>query len=154
MDGKVFLVADDDSDDTDMFQEALTGIDSSVVCHFATDGAEALQKLSELDKNPHIIFLDVNMPIINGWECLKFIKEHQQYKDVPVVVVSTSSHLREMSIAADLGALCYFIKPTDFRELTQILEVIVKNMGAGLRAALQQLQADGSRSIHVLTVAK
>jgi CheY-like chemotaxis protein len=136
MDKKIFLLVDDDLDDTEMFCEALASIDNSIVCHCAGNGQEALQTLNTLYEKPNIIFLDVNMPVMNGWQCLKHLKEDERYKQIPVIIVSTSSHKRESEIAADLGALCYLTKPNDFDELTIVLQVIVANLDDGLSSAL------------------
>jgi CheY-like chemotaxis protein len=77
---KNFLLADDDSDDREMFCEALLSIESTVICHTAVDSREALHMLDELAMQPHLIFLDVNMPVMSGWQCLKFLKEHHDTK--------------------------------------------------------------------------
>ncbi len=148
---KVFLLADDDRDDTEMFCEALTGIDNSIICHCATDGRGALRKLDELAEKPQLIFLDVNMPVMNGWQCLKLLKEDELYKHIPVIIVSTSSNQRELDIAAELGALCYFTKPNDFNELTKVLQVVAESLGVGLENALQNLQAGGSQFVFAFT---
>lgn len=151
MTSKVFLLADDDRDDTDMFREALMIIDKDIICHCATDGREALKILNELTENPDLIFLDVNMPIVNGWKCLKLLKSEERYKHLPVIIISTSSNQGELDIAANLGALGYFIKPNDFNELTKVLEVIVANLGIELENALRNLQVGGFRFVYAFT---
>lgn len=148
MDHKVILLADDDSDDTEMFCEALADIDPGIICHCAINGRELLKMLNELSEKPQLIFLDLNMPIMNGWQCLKLLKEDERYKHIPVIMISTSSHQLEMDMAANLGALCYFVKPNSFNVLTQVLKAIAENLGAGLKDALLDLQAGGSRHIH------
>jgi CheY-like chemotaxis protein len=148
MDKKVFLLADDDMDDTEMFCEALGHIDKSIVCHCAADGREALQILGGLSEMPDIIFLDVNMPVMNGWQCLKLLKDDSRYKQIPVITVSTSSHQRERDIAADLGAICYLTKPNNFNDLTQVLQMIVADLGEGLSNALQNRQGSFSHFVH------
>ena len=100
--------------------------------HCAADGQVALQIPGELFKNPDIIFLNVNMAVMNGWQSLKLLKEDSRYKQIPVIIVSTSSPQRKGDIAADLGAICYFTKPNDFNKLTQVLQLIVANLGAEL----------------------
>jgi len=149
MNNKIFLLADDDQDDTEMFCEAIEGIDKNIVCHCVTDGREALKKLAELPKKPDLIFLDINMPVMNGWQCLKFLKEDERYREIPVIVISTSSHQREKNIAASLGALCYFTKPNDFSELVQVLQIIVANVGAGLPNALENIQGNFAQFIEL-----
>jgi CheY-like chemotaxis protein len=148
MDKKVLLLADDDIDDTEMFCEAVANIDKNIVCHCAPDGRQALQMLNELSEKPNIIFLDVNMPVMNGWQCLKLLKEDSRHKQIPVIIVSTSSHQRERDIAGDLGALCYLTKPNDFNELTKVLQMVVANLGDGLLNALQNMQGSFSQFVY------
>lgn len=149
MNYKVILLADDDSDDTEMFCEALAIIDDSIVFHCVGNGKEALKILEDLDEKPQLIFLDLNMPIMNGWQCLKLLKEDNRYKHIPVIMISTSSHQKEMDMAAELGAFCYFVKPSNFNELTQLLRVIVTNPGAGLRGVIQNLEVGDSPYIYI-----
>src|SRR5580765_482767 len=118
---KVLLLADDDVDDRELFCEALQAIDPSIICHLATDGKEVFEILSnnELDK-PQLIFLDINMPRMDGWQCLSQLKEKSEYRDIPVLIYSTSVHQRDANRAIELGALCFFAKPNSFSELKNI----------------------------------
>ncbi len=135
---KIFLLVDDDSDDTEMFGEALASVDSTIVLHTAVNGQTALGKLEELTEKPDIIFLDINMPVMNGWECLKALKDNEAYRHIPVGMISTSNHKREMEIAAQLGALCFMTKPSDFEILKKALKLFATNLGSGLSDALAQ----------------
>lgn len=146
---KIFLLADDDRDDTELFCEALSSIDQEVVCHCATDGREALKVLQELDRKPDIIFLDINMPVMNGWQCLKEIKKTAVYKEIPVIVYSTSTHQREIDIARELGAFCFFTKPSNYFELKESLQLIVSNMGSSLVKAMKDYNQIKPRSFFV-----
>lgn len=125
--GITFLLADDDSDDKTLFCEALSEIDPKIVCHTAGDGKEALTILSEKKVDqPDIIFLDINMPVMDGWQCLGRLKENPNYKDIPVIMYSTSSYQRDIDLALSSGAFCFLTKPSDYRELKSILNLIVK----------------------------
>lgn len=120
-----FLLADDDADDKTLFCEALSEIDPSIVCHTAADGKEALEILAEKQiKKPSLIFLDINMPVMDGWQCLGKIKENRDSKDIPVIMYSTSSYQRDIELALENGAFCFFTKPSDYRELRNILKLI------------------------------
>lgn len=132
---KIFLLADDDGDDQQLFREALEAVDPTVVCYCAASGLEALDILSKAEK-PHLIFLDVNMPGMNGWQCLKAIKATEAYKHIPVLMYSTSAHQRDVEIALDLGALCFFTKPHNFNELKNILKVMAENFDKNLPNAV------------------
>lgn len=140
MSNKIILLADDDQDDAEMFCEALADIDQNIICHCAENGDEALKMLKNQDKNPGVVFLDLNMPIMNGWECLKQLKLEERYKDIPVIMISTSSHKNDMEAAANLGAVCYFVKPNNFNDLKQMLGIITSNLENGLKEALPNLK--------------
>jgi CheY-like chemotaxis protein len=126
---KKFLVVDDDSDDKGLFTEALTAVEPGIICYSADDGQEALKKLdSKLIEPPDIIFMDINMPIMNGWECLVKLKSAPGYKDIPVIIHTTSSRITDRQLARDLGAICFFTKLNDFSKLKKMLEIVVEKM--------------------------
>ncbi len=147
---KLFLLADDDADDAEMFCEALAQIDEAIVCRCAENGRELLAQLNELGSLPDLIFLDINMPVMNGRECLQQLKSNDRYRHIPVFIYSTSSHQKEMDTARESGALCFLTKPTGFAELKEILAMIVANLGADLPRALSDVC--GKSPGHVLTV--
>jgi CheY-like chemotaxis protein len=134
---KTFLLVDDDSDDTELFTEAIEAVDASVRFYSAADGREALDKLSAKAINPpDIIFVDINMPEMNGWQLLHRLKGDQDLKDIPVIIYSTSSQLKDIKTASASGALCFFTKPTSFVHLKKILEVVIAHMQQDAMGAL------------------
>lgn len=124
-----FLIVDDDSDDTDLFAEAVTAVEPETVCYRAGDGVDALEQLcsSNIDE-PDIIFLDLNMPNMNGWECLNRLKSDVQLKDIPVIVHTTSTSTQDRKMAMQLGAICFFTKPDDFKMLQLMLKIVIDNL--------------------------
>jgi CheY-like chemotaxis protein len=124
---KIFLLIDDDADDSELFREALEEMDRSTSLHCAENGEEALKLLKRIEL-PGIIFLDINMPRMNGWECLKKLKSSPEYKNIPVIMYSTSSHQREVDIATDLGALSFFTKPHSYSELKNMIKGVIDKM--------------------------
>lgn len=149
MESYTLLLADDDSDDIEIFREALSLINPAIRCHTAINGKEALKTISEMSEKPHLIFLDVNMPVMNGWQCLNQLKQQDAYRDIPVFVISTSSHQRELNTVMETGALGYLTKPSNFNTLKDLLQVIVSNIGPGLQQAMHELQAGGSGYVYV-----
>jgi CheY-like chemotaxis protein len=123
--GKTFFIVDDDPDDVDLFIEAVNEVDNSIICVSASDGYEALNKLrSGLMATPDMIFLDLNMPRINGKQCLVEIKKMESLSDIPVVIFSTSSFQNDIDETLRLGASCFLTKPSSFRDLCKVLLVI------------------------------
>lgn len=132
---KIILLVDDDVDDASIFCEALLLIDPNIVCYCATDGVEALEILQR-EEHPNIIFLDINMPRMNGWEFLRRMKCIDDLKEIPVLVYSTSTLDNDINTALDLGALCFFAKPNKFSDLKNILEVVTNNLNENLLEAI------------------
>ena len=126
MKARIFLLVDDDADDIELFCEALTEIDNSILCYFASNGKEALIQLNaHAIPVPDIIFLDINMPQMNGWRCLEKLKQNDGYKNIPVCMYSTSSNPKDKAISLELGALRFFTKPNTYSLLKQMLESVL-----------------------------
>ena len=132
MSARKFLVVDDDADDAELFAEAVGSVDPSVACMNASHGKEALDKLvRDENEKPDIIFLDINMPVMNGWQFLSKIKESPTLKAIPIIMYSTSSKATDISTAKSSGALCFFTKPTSFMILKKILRIVINFMEIG-----------------------
>jgi len=125
MDKKIFMIIDDDSDDIMFFKEALKEMLPSSVCLEANGGIEALQLLRKSEKLPNFIFLDMNMPRMDGRQCLKELKKDAKLKSIPVIMYSTSFTEESINELHKLGASSYLNKPSDMNKLpAQILEAI------------------------------
>ena len=127
--GKKFMLVDDDIDDTELFTEAVVSVDASIRCLNAGDGAEALEKLYSKEVNkPDLIFLDINMPVMNGWQFLSRIKDDAELRGIPVIMYSTSSRASDFREALASGALCFFTKPNSFGTLKNVLRIVLDHM--------------------------
>ena len=125
----VFILIDDDYDDRELFKEALSEIDSTILCYCFGDGEEAIKKLdNNAFDEPSVMFVDINLPEMSGWEVLTKVKRSEQHKHIPVVMYSTSSHKRDKEIALDLGAICLITKPNNYKILKDILGMIVRTL--------------------------
>jgi CheY-like chemotaxis protein len=115
---KRILLIDDDKDDAELFVDALQEIAIDASFDHYSDGIEALAKLAEPDiPQPGVIFLDINMPVIDGWECLRRIKQAARLRDIPIVMYSTAN-LQERGVTpGDVGAAAFLIKPGNFADL-------------------------------------
>src|SRR5688500_12821680 len=113
---KRILLVEDDQDDRFFFCEALSEFHPGIDCTIAMNGAEALDLVGSLPAFD-VIFLDLNMPKIDGFECLLRLKAHPTHKRVPVVVISTSRREEDMQKSEQLGASLYVSKPPPFEEL-------------------------------------
>ena len=112
-------MAEDDEDDVDIFKQALSDLTVDVNLEVATNGIELMKMLEDATVLPEIIFLDLNMPLKNGMICLQEIKTNQRWKNIKVIILSTSSHQDQIKAAYEKGVDFYMVKSTnyiDFKE--------------------------------------
>jgi CheY-like chemotaxis protein len=122
---KKILLADDDEDDQHLFAAALNEIDKSIECEFTLNGSKTLQALKRATQLPDVVFLDLNMPYMNGFECLRRIKKDIRLSALPIVIFTTSKNPEDAEAAHRLGANVYFSKPADSIELKEKLKRIL-----------------------------
>ncbi len=125
---KQIFLADDDADDKILFTEAIKEIDQAIVCAMCSNGQEAFDWLEKTDQLPDIIFLDVNMPVMNGLDCLKKLRASDRYKTIPIVMLTTSS--AEFIHAQVMGANLVLTKPPSFKELKVLLHGVIGRAGS------------------------
>jgi len=121
---KVLLV-DDDADDQLFFCDALKEVNPNISCELASNGQEALTLLSYLP-HPRIVFLDLNMPVMNGFDCLEEIRKKDQLNHIPVVIFTTTSEQNAIKRVHDLGANAFFKKPNDFNTILDKLRRLLE----------------------------
>ena len=117
------LLADDDEADRFLFKEAFEKMEIEINFQTVNDGVQLMNYLAIKDTPlPDFLFLDLNMPKKSGLECLKEIRSNALYKDVPVVIYSTSVADRDVEETFQNGATVYIQKPSDFRGLITVLK--------------------------------
>ena len=122
------MLIDDDIDDQELFAHALKHLDVSVDFVTANDGVHAIEKInSDSDFNPYFIFIDVNMPRMNGIECLVEIKKISKVKNTPVYLYSTYGDPDTISAGKKLGAVDLLVKAHSMKELEQTLAEIFQS---------------------------
>lgn len=125
---KQVMLIDDDIDDAELFKEALSEINSSIVLVYHQDSRTALKQLLDSHRDlPELIFLDINMPVVSGWQCLTEFKNSEHLKDIAVIMFTTSSQSREKEIAKELGAQGFITKPSDYETLKKLLSSVINN---------------------------
>ncbi|MDB5245730.1 MAG: response regulator receiver protein [Segetibacter sp.] len=118
---KHILVADDDSDDVEMFQSAIEETCPNIKITIATDGVKLLSLLGKIP-SPDVIFLDLNMPRKTGKECLKEIRMEHKHNSITIIMLSTSGNKADIDYCLCNGANYYFVKPKSFNELKIIVQ--------------------------------
>jgi CheY-like chemotaxis protein len=119
---KHIVLADDDREDLEFFQDALKDNCPQVKITTAEDGGELL---SVLDGNlflPDVIVLDLNMPRVNGKDCLKAIRKNDRFEKVPVIVYSTSSSKNDRDECLLFGANYYVTKPGSLQAISSLVK--------------------------------
>jgi CheY-like chemotaxis protein len=116
------LLADDDEDDRNFFKEALEELPISANLTTVDDGVQLMQLLSQPEAtSPDVLFLDLNMPRKNGFECLSEIKLNEKLKHLPVIIYSTSLDHKVVNSLYENGAHYYVRKPGDFSKLKEVI---------------------------------
>ncbi len=125
---KTLYLIDDDNDDLDFFCEAVSAIDQDIACVRFTNSDKALKAFQSYEvSSPDLIFLDLNMPLVDGREFLSRIKALEAYAHVPVIIYTTSSHQRDIEETKQLGASAFLSKPYSMSDLINELGGILQN---------------------------
>jgi len=133
------LLVEDDENDALLLQRALKKSGVPNLVKWVRDGLEAVEYLkgegNTLDKNhrssPKVIILDLKMPRMSGMELLKYLQDHPEMKVIPTVVLSSSRLAQDIESAYSFGAQTYFVKPTNFDTLTDLLKTFVEYWAKG-----------------------
>ena len=125
-DSILITLADDDEDDRLFFTDAFEELKINTVVNTVNNGKELLNYLNHPETIlPNIVFLDLNMPILNGIDCLKEIKQNDKFNDIAVAIYSTSSSDQDVEDTFVLGDNIYIKKPSNFDDLKKILSDVV-----------------------------
>lgn len=132
---RYILLVDDDPDEHLLFEDALKEIEDAPKLSYAGDGQQLMQFLNdEKAELPAIIFLDLNMPRMNGFECLQEIRKSSKLNKIPVVIFSTTSQTQAIDKVYEQGANYYIRKPNTFPMLKEVIERMLEidwNSSAG-----------------------
>lgn len=123
----VFLI-DDDADDREIFQDILLSLGFDISYEDAQNGAEAFQKLNSPSfKKPDLIFLDLNMPVMDGRQFLMHIKQQSNFNDIPVIIYSTSSNQEDQAFALQNKAALFMTKHYSITQIEKDLRKTIKD---------------------------
>ena len=140
------LLADDDIDDCAFFKKAVEDFPISTYCTAVHDGEQLMKQLTnETNELPNVLFLDLNMPRKNGFECLSEIKLNKKLKQLPVIIFSTSFDQEVVNVLYENGAQYFIRKPSDFLQYQKIIK-------QALTLIAQENISQSARENFVLTV--
>ena len=118
------LLVEDNSDDIELTRDslAMNGVSNPLV--EAHDGVEALAYLSSDQPLTRIVLLDLNMPRFGGIEVLRWIRNNERTRKLPVIVLTTSDEARDLVDSYDLGVNSYIQKPVGFAEFQEVVRTL------------------------------
>ena len=120
-----YFIVDDDIDDQQFLIEALVENDPSCRYFTAFNGQEAITNLTDaVIPIPDVIFLDLNMPLLNGRDCLAALKRSPSLQHIPIIIYSTTSNRKEIQEIMELGASYFLTKKPGFKELREEISSI------------------------------
>lgn len=113
------LMADDDAEDLEIIKDAIELLDAGDIIAYLDNGEQVINLLNQIEPHsvlPSLIILDLNMPKMNGIQTLEFLKQNERFKDIPVIIFSTSINFLDQEKSLLLGASAYITKPVSFNE--------------------------------------
>lgn len=122
----LILIAEDDPDDALMLKDAFGEIQHTAVI-FLNNGKLLLEHIQELllnNKSPHLIVIDLNMPVLDGRSVIKILRNRTETKNIPLIVLSTSKNKDDIDSVMALGADDFYTKPASFNDLVNITSTI------------------------------
>ncbi len=122
------LIIEDNEGDQRIIQEAFKKSNPAPELIFVknTDAAMHYLKQGNVKPEPQIILLDLNLPCKNGKDFLKELKTDQQFKHIPVLILTSSQAEKDIRESYALGASCYLKKPMQFQEFFDMIDAISK----------------------------
>ncbi|MCZ6876221.1 MAG: response regulator [bacterium] len=128
------LLVEDNPRDVRLTQRAFAQTDMSHDLCVVRDGDEALAYLQregqykepQASPRPDLILLDLNLPRMNGHELLDSLKQDQRFRQIPIIVLTTSERPVDIRMAYEAGANAYLLKPVEFARFTEIVEHLGK----------------------------
>ncbi len=130
MKGKKILLIEDDKDHADFIANVLKegdGKDIKTEVILKKDGQEAIDYFQyEMQSQPSIVILDLNLPEIDGMDVLKYIKKNSKYCSFPVIILSVSSDQKTIDEAYKNGANGYFVKPASYDDFVEEVNILKK----------------------------
>ena len=128
MQHQTIMIIDDDQDDRDFFFEALMEVDNECGFLAASNGIDAIKSLNHAGTPPpDMIFLALNMPLMNRFQCQEKIRNISAFKHTPVIIYTTPYAVENKESYKELNPVYFLSKPTRYNEIVRTLTFLLKN---------------------------
>lgn len=117
---KVILLAEDDEDNRDLVQFVLMRSKMDIELVVAENGEEAVEMAKT--KNPNLILMDMQMPVMDGWTAVPLIKADEQTKEIPVIAFTAQAKPEDKARTKEIGCVAHYTKPMDPEELLALIQ--------------------------------
>ncbi len=126
MSKKTILLIEDNQDDIDLTIRALkkSKYSDDIKLEVATDGVEAIEYFNNGSEKPFLVLLDLNLPRINGFQVIDKMKNDDNLKFIPIIILTSSRERKDMIKSYEFGANGYIQKPIDFNEFIEVIRKI------------------------------
>jgi CheY-like chemotaxis protein len=119
------ISVDDDNDDRDMFCMAIRRIDPEIQCIQVESGEDAIELLANSEMSPDFIFMDINMPRMNGYECVREIHQYPNLKNTMIVMFSSTFNPRDQ-VEFGVLKLKYLLKTSNLSSLVESIKKLIE----------------------------
>ena len=130
---KNVALAEDDEEDAFLFKAVISELKKDIIVTIAADGNLLMTFLNQATLMPEMIFLDLNMPYKNGFECLSEIRSNETWNSTKIVILSTSSQPQQIENAYKNGADLYLAKPVSYTHFKNMMEQCLNLTWEGLK---------------------
>lgn len=117
---KVILLAEDDEDNRDLVQFVLMRSKMDIELVVAENGEQAVDMAKE--KNPNLILMDMQMPVMDGWTAVPLLKQDERTKDIPVIAFTAQAKPEDRARTHEIGCVEHYTKPMDPEELLAMIQ--------------------------------
>lgn len=123
---KNILLIDDDPEDADIFKEAVYFLNSEIVCHAVTNPLRAFEELLVAENLPDMVFVDFNMPALNGAQLIQKMRTEKRLQNITFVLMSSHSEDVINVLTEKFDKVQYIIKPSSFQELVDLMDTLLR----------------------------
>ncbi len=121
---KVVLLVEDDEDNRDLVTFVVQKSRLDIELEIAENGEEAIERA--LARTPHLILMDMQMPVMDGWTAVPILKSKDETKNIPIIAITAQAKAEDKARTIEIGCAEHFSKPMDPEELVSLIKKYVE----------------------------